>query len=53
MGRAWAVGVLTYSSEQLEVSVAVLGVTSPTFLCGTPCFFPLHGFLLELFRPPG
>lgn len=53
MGRARAVGVLTYSSEQLEVGVAVLGSLVQPFLFSTPCIFPLHGFLLELFPPPG
>lgn len=33
-------GVLTYSSEQLEIGVAVLGVTCPTFLVRLSLHFP-------------
>lgn len=53
MGTAWGGGAHPQGSEQLEVDVAIPRGHCPYLLFGTPCTFPLRGFLLELFPPPG
>lgn len=53
MGRAWSVCVCAHlqGSEQSEVDIVIRWGHCPSLLFGTPCPFPLRGFLLKLFPP--